>query len=71
MAAIIAFQTAGQRERAQTNGNDDYEYEKAKEREREEMLMQQRIREKAPGTVRLEQEILMVSLILIYHIDAL
>jgi exocyst complex component 4 len=50
MAAIMAFQNAGQRKRAQTNGSDDYEYEREKKREREqEMLMQQRIREKAPG----------------------
>lgn len=50
MAAIMAFQNAGQRKRAQTNGSDDYEYEREKTREREkEMLMQQRIREKAPG----------------------
>ena len=50
MAAITAFQNAGQRKRAQTNGSDDVEYEKEKRMEREkEMLMQQRIREKAPG----------------------
>jgi len=50
MAAIMAFQNAGQRKRAQTNGSDDYEYEREKKKEREqEMLMQQRIREKAPG----------------------
>jgi hypothetical protein len=46
----MAFQNAGQRKRAQTNGSDDYEYEREKKREREnELLMQQRIREKAPG----------------------
>jgi exocyst complex component 4 len=50
MAAIMAFQNAGQRKRAQTSGSEDYEYEREKKREREkEVLMQQRIRERAPG----------------------
>ncbi|KAF7967561.1 hypothetical protein HWV62_33943 [Athelia sp. TMB] len=50
MAAIMAFQNAGQRKRAQTNGSDDYEYEKEKRQAREkERLMQERIKQKAPG----------------------
>lgn len=50
MAAIMAFQNAGQRKRAQTNGSDDFEYEKEKRQARErERLMQERIKQKAPG----------------------
>ena len=50
MAAIMAFQNAGQRKRAQTNGSDDYEYEKEKRQAREkERLTQERIKQKAPG----------------------
>lgn len=50
MGAIAAFQKAGQRQRAMTNGSDDYEYEEQRRKERErEQRTQQRIKEKAMG----------------------
>lgn len=50
MAAILAFQNAGQRKRAQTNGSEENEHEKERRKAREkEKLTQQRIKEKAPG----------------------
>lgn len=49
-AAIAAFQNAGQRKRAQTNGSDDYEYDRERRKERErEQLVQQRMKEKQLG----------------------
>lgn len=49
-SVVSAFQSAGSRRRAMTNGSDDAEYEKARQQELEdEKRRQQRIRERAPG----------------------
>jgi exocyst complex component 4 len=49
-AVISAFQSAGARKRAATNGSEDTEHEKNRERELQiEKIRQQRIRDKVPG----------------------
>ncbi|KAL0951436.1 hypothetical protein HGRIS_008128 [Hohenbuehelia grisea] len=49
-SAIAAFQSAGARKRAMTNGSEDMDYQREKQQEYEaEMQRQRRIREKTPG----------------------
>jgi exocyst complex component 4 len=49
-AVLSAFQAAGRRRRAMTNGSDEIEYEKERRKEQElQNTRQQRIREKIPG----------------------
>ncbi|EGO02554.1 hypothetical protein SERLA73DRAFT_165642 [Serpula lacrymans var. lacrymans S7.3] len=49
-AVMSAFQSAGARKRAMTNGKEDVEYEREKQKEMEmEKLRQERIKERMPG----------------------